>query len=279
MMLPCGYFVAKAGIDEPESALPVLAALTPRFSSEGPIRPFIEAHPEVTFRYLHEWVHHPDEHVRRLVSEGTRPRLPWAPQLKRLLADPRPAVELLERLFDDDSLYVRRSVANHLNDISKDHPALALECAARWSAQSTHGDYVVRHGLRSLVKRGDAGALSLLGFDQAAEIELLRFECSPTSVVIGAEIVLEAAFRAPAETNAVIDYVVHYQGVNGVKGGKVFKLTTRRLGPGVPATIAKRHRFAHVSIRRIHPGPHRIDIQVNGHVLGSVTVEVIEPPA
>ena len=132
MTLPCGSYVAQAGIDQPEVALPLLAGLTPRWSSEGPIRPFIERHREPTYEHLRRWVSDPDEHVRRLVSEGTRPRLPWAPQLRQVIADPTPNIELLDRLVGDPSAYVRRSVANHLNDISKDHPDLAIELARRW---------------------------------------------------------------------------------------------------------------------------------------------------
>ena len=274
MMLPVGYYVADAGIDEPDIALPLLAALTPRFSSEGPIRPFIERHPVTTYRYLRRWTQDPDEHVRRLVSEGTRPRLPWAPQLRGLIADPSPAIELLDRLYDDESEYVRRSVANHLNDISKDHPELAIECARRWQAGSTRGDYVVRHGLRSLIKKGDPSALALLGFEYDNEVQLVRLEIRPTRIDIGDEILLEAELTAPTATKAVIDYVVHYQGAKGVKAGKVFKLTTRTIGPDEATRITKRHRFEHVSIRRIHQGPHLVEIQVNGRVLGGVTVEI-----
>jgi len=155
MTLPCGTFVAKRGISDPEVALPLLAGLTPRWSSEGPIRPFIERHPELTYDHLRRWVTDADEHVRRLVSEGTRPRLPWAPQLRGLIADPSPNLPLLDALVDDPSPYVCRSVANHLNDISKDHPAprssslgdgwhgatvprgwSAMDCE-RWSSEAT----------------------------------------------------------------------------------------------------------------------------------------------
>lgn len=277
MMLPVGYYVADAGIDEPDLALPLLAALTPRFSSEGPIRPFIERHPDTTFAYLREWTTDPDEHVRRLVSEGTRPRLPWAPRLRALAADPSPSIELLDRLFDDESEYVRKSVANHLNDISKDHRDLALETARRWQAGSTRGNRVVRHGLRSLVKAGDPDALALLGFDHDSPVELSHFALAPTAIDIGDEIEFKATLTATASTNAAIDYVVHYQGVRGPKSGKVFKLTTRTIEPAEPTIITRRHRFEHVSIRRIHPGPHRIEIQVNGRVLGGASVEVRDP--
>jgi 3-methyladenine DNA glycosylase AlkC len=277
MMLPVGYYVSDAGLDDPERSLPLLAAITSRFSSEGPIRPFIEHHPEVTFRYLHAWISDPDEHVRRLVSEGTRPRLPWAPQLKAIKADPSPILPLLDALFDDDREYVRRSVANNLNDISKDHPALAVEVAQRWASSTTHGVYVIRHGLRTLVKRGDPDALALLGFDHESDVELVELTVSPSAITIGEEVTLSATLRTEQEVRAVIDYVVHYQGVNGVRSGKVFKLTTRTISPGTPTLVRKRHRFEPVSIRTIHPGTHRMELQVNGRVLGSVEVEVAAP--
>ncbi|HEX7168847.1 MAG TPA: hypothetical protein VF230_17855 [Acidimicrobiales bacterium] len=278
--LPCGTFVARAGIDHPEIALPLLAGLTPRFSSEGPVRPFIERHPDVTFGYLRAWVDDPDEHVRRLVSEGTRPRLPWAPQLRAFVADPTPAIELLERLVDDPSAYVRRSVANHLNDISKDHPDIALACAERWLARGERGTWIAAHGLRTLVKRGDARALRLLGATADADVRLVALAVDRGRIHIGDAVeltfTLELADGAPAD--AVIDYRVHYVGAKAVRAPKVSKLTRRRLAPGERVTIARRHRFEHVSIRRIRPGPHTIDVQVNGRVLGSITVEVVDAP-
>lgn len=274
--LPVGFYVADAGLEEPDTALPLLAGLTPRFSSEGPIRPFLVAHPEVTFRYLDRWVDHPDEHVRRLVSEGTRPRLPWAPVLRQIVADPSPTVELLDRLVDDPSPYVRRSVANHLNDIAKDHPEVALACATRWYPVSEGARWVVRHGLRTLVKRGDPEALALLGADTAAEVRLVELTVEPAVVAIGGRVRIAFTLElvTPAEADAVIDYRVAYMGVRGAKAPKVFKLTRRTLTIGVPVTVTRDHAFEHVSIRRIHPGEHTIDIQVNGRVLGSATVHV-----
>lgn len=279
MTMPCGTFVARAGIEHPHVALPLLAGLSPRFSSEGPIRPFIEQHPEVTFEYLRGWIDNPDEHVRRLVSEGTRPRLPWAPLLRGFIEDPTPTIALLDLLYDDPSPYVRRSVANHLNDIAKDHPDLALECARRWLPTSENAAWVVRHGLRTMVKHGDPDALSLLGVDHDADIRLVELKLDTPHVTIG-EI---ASFRFTLElagdtsADAIVDYRVHYVGANGPRSPKVFKLTRRTLVPGEPVTITRRHRFEHVSIRRIHPGPHPIDVQVNGKVLGTFTLEVEDP--
>jgi len=272
--MPVNAYVAGAMIDRPDIGLPLLARLTSRYTAEFAIRPFIESQYEATMAQFERWVSHPDEHVRRLVSEGSRPRLPWGARLARFIEDPRPALELLESLVNDESLYVRRSVANHLNDIAKDHPSLAIETARRWAANSVHGEYVVRHGLRTLVKRGEPAALEILGFDPSASIELRRLSVTPSSIAIGEEVTLTAEILAHAETRAAIDYVAHYQGSRGVKGGKVFKLAVRDLEAGVPTTVTKRHRFAHASIRTIFPGLHRIELQVNGRALGGVEVRI-----
>jgi 3-methyladenine DNA glycosylase AlkC len=281
MTLPCGAYVARAGIDRPDVALPLLAGLTPRWSSEAPIRPFIERHPDLTYEHLRCWVADPDEHVRRLVSEGTRPRLPWAPQLRGLVVDPSPNIELLDRLVDDPSPYVRRSVANHLNDIAKDHPDLTIDLARRWLPRGDGAAWAVRHGLRTLVKRGDPRALEILGVAADADIRLTALTIDQDTVTIGEAVTFSLTIEADGttETAAIIDYRVHYLGADGPRQPKVFKLTRRRLVPGQPATITRQHRFEHVSIRRIHPGRHTIDIQINGHILGTVHIDVTEPTA
>ena len=280
MTLPCGTFVAKRGLDEPDVALPLLAGLTPRWSSEAPIRPFIERHPTLTYEYLRRWCFDEDEHVRRLVSEGTRPRLPWAPLLRDLIADPLPNIPLLEALVEDPSAYVRRSVANHLNDISKDHAEIALDLADRWVDRGDAGAWVVRHGLRTLIKRGDRGALGLIGADTHPPVELVELSIDRGRVSIGDSVTFSFTVRVPddsAACDAVIDYRVHYAGARATKAPRVFKLTRRRLEPARPVTITRAHSFEHVSIRRIHPGPHRIDVQINGTVLGAVDFDVVPP--
>ena len=271
--LACNEYVATHGIDEPDVALPLLARLTGRFSCEGAVRPFIERHPEVTFGYLWRWIEDDDEHVRRLVSEGTRPRLPWAPQLRSLRADPRPAIALLDRLVGDESEYVRRSVANHLNDIAKDHPGLAVETARRWQVQGA--DRVVRHGMRSLLKQGDPAALALLGYDPDAPVTLQALTVTPGRVDVGGTVEIDFTLVAGgAPVQAMVDYRIHHAGARGTRSAKVFKLVTRALEPGTPERITRRHAFKEVSVRRIHPGPHLVEIQVNGRVLGGVEVQV-----
>lgn len=279
--LPCGTWVADRGLDHPEAALPLLAGLSPRFSSEGPMRPFIEQHPALTFDHLRRWAVDPNEHVRRLVSECTRPRLPWAPLLRAFIADPSPTLPLLDALVDDPSAYVRRSVANHLNDIAKDHPDVAIAAARRWHDRGDGAAWVVRHGLRTLVKRGHPDALALLGADQQASFTLTGPTLERDRIAIGEEAVFSFTLGLTGDepADAVIDYRVHYVGARGIKAPKVFKLTRRTLNPGAPIAITRRHRFEHVSIRRIHPGAHTIDVQVNGRVLGAVVIDVSDASA
>jgi 3-methyladenine DNA glycosylase AlkC len=277
MTVACGTAVSVRGIDDPELALPLLAGLTPRWSSEWAIRPFIERHPALTYDHLRRWIADDDEHVRRLVSEGTRPRLPWAPQLRSLVADPTPNLPLLDALAGDSSPYVRRSVANHLNDIAKDHPALALDLARRWLSRDGAG-WTARHGIRTLIKRGDAQALELAGATIDADVRLVELTVERDQVPVGETalftVTLELAAGSPRAADVVVDYRVHYVGARKVKAPRVFKLAHRRLEPGRPVTLTREHAFDHVSIRRIHPGPHAIDIQVNGRVLGTAAVEI-----
>lgn len=273
--LPVGFAVADAGADHPDVALPVLALLTRRFSSEFTVRPFVERHPAVTFAHLERWAVDPDEHVRRLVSETTRPRLPWAGVLRGLVADPAPTLPLLDRLHDDPSEYVRRSVANHLNDIAKDHPDLAVEVARRWQTTGTPGAaWVVRHALRTLVKKGHPGALALLGYGPPDGVRLTGLSVSPAELAVGSGTDLAFTLTATSATRVVVDYAVHHAGARGVRGPKVFKLTTRDLAAGTPERFRRTHAFREVSVRRIHPGEHRIDVLVNGRVLGTATVLV-----
>jgi 3-methyladenine DNA glycosylase AlkC len=162
MIFPVTEAVAVRGLDAFEPALALLAELTPRLTAESAVRPFLRTDLERALQVMTAWTAHPDPHVRRLVSEGTRPRLPWAPRLPELIADPTPALPLLDALYRDDSEYVRRSVANHLNDISRDHPDIAAGVAARWlSDPAPPTTRVVRHGLRTLIKSGHAGAADI----------------------------------------------------------------------------------------------------------------------
>ncbi len=273
MALPCVSWVPEAGIDDPATALPLLAALTPRFSAEWAVRPFLVRHPEVTWAHLDAWAGDPDEHVRRLVSEGTRPRLPWTSRLRLDADGTARAVALLARLADDPSEYVRRSVGNHLNDISKEHPAMAVDLARAWGAASTHGDEVARRGLRTLVAAGDPASLDALGL--AAEVRLEAFDVSPARVPLGGAVEVTATFAAPPGTAVVAHLLVRYRGADGP--AKPFVFARGAIPSGGRLTVRRRHAFRTVSIRTVRPGPHPLALQANGRVLAEAEVEVTPP--
>ena len=280
IVFPVNDWVARYGIDSPEVALPLLGELTSRWSAEFAVRPYIERHPELAFAQLGDWTSSEDEHRRRLASEGSRPRLPWASRLRSLIEDPSPALALLDRLVDDASAYVRKSVANHVNDISKDHPALAVETVSDWLAADPASErrrWIASHGLRSLVKAGAPDALRLLGYDPDADLKLGRFTVSPESVRSGEEVLIEFDLTAAGRTPVMVDYRIHHAGAAGRRSPKVFKLKRAVLEPGVPVSFRREHAIREVSVRRIHPGPHLIEVQVNGRILAAATVHVLPP--
>ncbi|GAA3503268.1 DNA alkylation repair protein [Streptomyces prasinosporus] len=284
MTLPVGEAVAERalahGVFEP--ALALLAELTPRLTAETAVWPFLRHDLQRALRTILTWTDHPDPHVRRLASEGTRPRLPWAFRLPALVADPTPALPVLDALRRDPSPYVRRSVANHLNDISRDHPATAVATAARWltdPAPTTPA--VVRHGLRTLVKAGHPQALALLGHDPDASIAVTGPDVVTDRVPIGNDLVFRCKVTNTGSRteHLVVDYAIHHRKASGALVPKVFKLTTRSLAPGEDWSAVRRHSLRPLSTRRYHPGLHRIHLQVNGRPHG--TADFIldpEPP-
>ena len=275
-MMPLAHFVEVYGLEHFEVSVRAMKEITQRHSSEFTIRPFLVRYPAEMLAVLQEWVHDPSFHVRRLVSEGTRPRLPWGMRLHQFVKDPTPTLALLEHLKDDPSEYVRRSVANHLNDITKDHADLALATLRRWQeGASPERWWMIRHALRSLVKAGHPQALVLLGFGEAS-VSLVGFQVEPTVVGLGEVVTFTFTLRndAAAAQDLLIDYLVHYVKANGNTSPKVFKLTTRTLAPGETVTIEKKHALRPVTTRVHYPGPHKIEVQVNGQILGGKGFEL-----
>ncbi len=267
--LPHVYFVADHGLDHFEAAMTAQYELTKRFTAEFSIRPYLEQHQEATLARLREWASDPNEHPRRLVSEGTRPRLPWAGRLKAFQADPAPVIELLELLKDDESEYVRRSVANNLNDIAKDHPELVVEIAGRWWAGADDNRRrLIRHGLRTLIKAGDSGALKVLGYGPNSPLVVAAVAVTPTEAAIGDKIRIEATVRNPTAKvlGGLIDLRVHFVKANGATSPKVFKGAEIEVEPGAEATVAKTVSLRQHSTRTHYPGRHEVDLLVNGEV-------------
>lgn len=275
--LPHAIFVAERGLDHHALSMRAQHEITRRFTCEYSMRPFLEREPERTLAELTRWTRDPDEHVRRCVSESTRPRLPWAPRLKRFQHDPTLTLALLEALKDDPSEYVRRSVANHLNDVSKDHPALALDTCERWLANAPpERAKLAAHALRSLVRAGDARAIRLLGGSGGARVRA-EGTIEPKRARIGKSVratvrVLNEG-REPAKV--VLALRVHFVKARGGTSPKSFKLPTAEIGPGESVMLTKTVSLAQQTTRTHYPGEHRVEVVVNGEArpLGAFHVE------
>jgi 3-methyladenine DNA glycosylase AlkC len=237
-------FVSLHGHDDFEASMEALKYFTPFGSSEFAIREFLKRDLGRTLRVMRGWSEDSNEHVRRLASEGCRPRLPWSFRLVELIADPSPAVPILENLRADPSLYVRKSVANHLNDIAKDHPDKTLDMLQSWDRRHPHTAWIAKRALRTLVKEGHAGALALLGAGEAAKVRVDSFHVKPKRLLV--------------------DYIVHYVKQSGRCSEKVFKWKEIDLGPGETVSLEKRQTIRDFTTRKHYPGNHRVEVQVNG---------------
>jgi len=279
LYLPHTMFVADYGLDHFELSMAAQHALTQRFSAEFSIRPFLEHHTQATLEQLTVWATDPSEHVRRLVSEGTRPRLPWAPRLRQFQADPTPVLALLDLLKDDPALYVRRSVANNLNDIGKDHPELVTRTAQAWLQDaSPERAWIVGHALRSAVKRGEAGALKVLGFGKTAQLALSQIQISPGQAAKGGAVQISFALTNPQNQpqKVLVDLAVHYVKANGLTRAKVFKLSTLDLAPGQTMQLSKKLSLAEMTTRKHYLGTHPVEVLLNGQAQPLGAFELVQ---
>ena len=266
-------YVEVYGQDDWEASLAVLEEFTQHVSAEFAIRPFIVRYPERTMARMLEWAQHAHPGVRRLACEGCRPRLPWGIRLSALQADPSPILPILEQLKLDASEAVRRSVANNLNDISKDHPDVVIEVLHRWQAHDTEEmRWMTNHALRTLLKQGHPEALEFLGYPSAPAIAVRNLTLEPEVVPRGGKVTLSFQIESLSDRpqELIIDYVVHLMRANGQQTPKVFKLSKRTLLPGEVLSITKTHSFAPVTTRRYYPGAHAIEPQINGQLVGRV---------
>jgi 3-methyladenine DNA glycosylase AlkC len=270
---PLSEIVARRGLGHFRESMELFSEITKCFTAEFAIRPFLREHRERTMEQLHAWCGHPNEHVRRLVSEGSRPLLPWGGNLPQLLDAPHPTLGLLEKLHRDPSDYVRLSVSNHLNDFSKHHPELVIETLTRWQADAPDDkrlEKIIRHACRSLLKAGHPGALKLLGYGPAKSLELTEFELTEDSVKLGGHLGYRLVIRNTSRRTAKVmfDYAIHHRKANGTLSPKVFKGRTRELAPGEYWEVTGRHSFKPVTTRIYHTGGHGFEPLLNGRSCG-----------
>ena len=267
LYLPHSMYIGTHGLPHFEAAMAAQHALTQRFTAEFCIRPYLLHRQGDTLARLRDWAQDDNAHVRRLVSEGTRPRLPWAPRLPAFQANPQLALPLLGALKDDQSSYVRRSVANHLGDIAKDHPDLAVGTARTWlQGAPAPREALVRHGLRFIIKRGDAGALDALGVGHAVALDVRAARVLPARARIGDKVRIEAELHnpTPQPQRVLADLKVHYVKDHGGAAPKVFKLQTLDIPPGATVAVGKTLSLQQMTTRTHYPGAHQVELMLNG---------------
>ncbi len=271
-------FVELYGLDDWSASIPALEQFTQLVSAEFAVRPFIVQDQERMMAQMLAWTGHEQETVRRLATEGCRPRLPWGIALPALQADPSPILPILTRLKNDPSESVRRSVANNLNDISKDHPETVVELLTDWQKEGNKEiAWITSHALRTLVKKGNPQALELLGYPADPALRVSGLAVEPAKLAIGEELTFsfELISSGQEEQKLMIDYVVYLMRANGRQTPKVFKLSKRTLAPGQRIQIQKKHSFRPVTTRKYYPGEHALEIQINGRRFGRVDFELI----
>jgi len=268
-------FVETFGLEDPDHSLPALGVFTRYGSSEFAIRPFLIRYPDKALAAMHRWATDQNPRVRRLASEGSRPRLPWAMALPKFKHDPTPVLRILERLKDDPSEDVRRSVANNLNDISKDHPDVVLKVCRKWRGTSPETDALLRHACRGLLKRGDRRALKLFGIDHKADVRLTRLTLNRTRVPIGGTLTATCTLIVGGKERRKIrlDYAVEFAKKSGRDSRKVFRLSEKWYAPG-RHLVRRTHSFKDLSTRKHHPGQHRWAIIINGREAAAVRFTV-----
>jgi 3-methyladenine DNA glycosylase AlkC len=280
IIAPLGEYVVRNGLKQEHLALSLrtLKEITKRFSMEDATRAFLRQFPDETIRELTRWATDTNYHVRRLVSESTRPLLPWSGRIDLSVEKTLP---LLEALHADRTRYVTRSVANHLNDIAKSNPDLVVQTLATWRAYARQDPaelmWMTRHSLRTLVKRGHAKSLKLLGFNPKPKISLEDFLIAETDLLLGQMLEFSVTVKALRDESLVIDYVIDFVKSGGKRSAKVFKAGKASLKKGESITICKQHKLhAHATTFRLYPGEHLLSIQINGQLVRSKSFTISE---
>ena len=268
-------YVECYGLDDWDLSLPALAFFTQFASSEFAIRPFLAGDPERALGYLRAWAEDENHHLRRLASEGCRPRLPWAMALPLFKKDPGPILPILETLKDDESDYVRKSVANNLNDISKDHPELVLDICERWYGHSKNTDWIVKRACRTLLKAGNRRAMLLFGFGDPTHIGVEGLTLAQEIAAIGDELgyTFDLIVNTKKRCGIRLELGVDYVKANGKLSRKIFQIKENNFDPG-RHPFTRKHSFEDRSTRQHYPGQHQISIIVNGVEKASASFEL-----
>lgn len=264
-----------------EISMRALERFTQRSSAEFAVRPFLLRDPEQMMSQMLTWARHTNEHVRRLASEGCRPRLPWGQALPMFKREPGPILPVLELLKDDSSLYVRKSVANNLNDIVKDNPSVVIDIARRWKGYHPHTDWIVRHGCRTLIRKANPEVMSLFGYAEsslgsASITTHASLVIEPQTLPIGgiSELRYELQIEEGEQAHIRIEYAIDFIKSTGRTSRKSFLLSDKTVPGGAFLSGIRKHSWRDLTTRRHYSGEHRIALLVNGVEVAYVMLEL-----
>ena len=265
------------GMEHYDISIDALEHFTQYSSSEFAIRPFIIKYPEKTMQHMKAWAKHKNEHVRRLASEGCRPRLPWAMQLPAFVQDPAPVLDILEQLKHDESLYVRRSVANNLNDIAKDHPQIVADIAKTWLGKNEDTDWLVKHACRTLLKQAHPQTLALFGYNPAEHTQVQEFKVTP-EVVWGGRVAFSVQLQSNTSLGKLrLEFAIDFMKANGKTARKVFKISEFDIQAS-SKNIEKSFSFKPISTRKYYAGKHQLSLIINGQVSATLPFVLFAEP-
>ncbi|WP_445486638.1 DNA alkylation repair protein [Niallia sp. 03133] len=267
-------YVEVYGLNNWEQSIAALEFLTEYSTSEFAVRPFLLKDQERMLEQMQIWTQSENEHVRRLASEGCRPRLPWGMSIPSLKKDPSPVLPVLEALKTDESLYVRKSVANNLNDISKTHPDLVIDLATAWHGENTYTNWIVKHACRTMLKKGEARVLAIFGYDAGESVELTSVHCEAEQVSIGESISFSFEVFSSIQKKIRVEYAIDYVKANGKRSRKVFHLSETVLEEGKRKRYFKTHSFKDLTTRRHYPGNHTLTVILNGKEKASFNFDI-----
>lgn len=261
-------FIEQYGQQDLATSLTVMEELTQFISCEFAIRPFLLKHPDTVMKQMLKWSKHPHPHVRRFSSEGCRPRLPWAMAIPSLKKDPAPIVPILENLKADESLFVRKSVANNLNDIAKDHPGKVIALVKKWKGVGKDTDWIIRHGCRTLLKKADGDTYSIFGLNGSSGCDVLNLKLSASKIKIGDRLAFSFDIKTGKKPSRLrLEYAVYYAKANSKQSRKIFQIHERNYEASQLISFKKEQRFQDFTTRKHYPGKHKLAIVVNGKEL------------
>lgn len=270
-------FIEVYGLDDYKNSIKAIEKITQFTSCEFGIRPFLIKYPKKGIQQMKKWSSHKHPMVRRLSTEGCRPRLPWAMAIPFLKKDPSPIIPILEKLKNDSSESVRRSVANNLNDISKDKPEVVIDLAKKWFGKNKELDWVVKHACRTLLKQGNQEVMELFGFGDVKKIKIRSFEIHTPKVKIGDS--LEFSFKlintSAKPSKLRLEYGLYYKKQNGSLSKKVFKISEKVYSEKSTTTINRKQSFRIITTRKYHKGLHQVSIVLNGNELDAYDFELV----